>query len=96
MKTVHIHLWNKCYRFKLAQFIQLHDEVKRYVFCRHIFNKISINKASFGKLLFSDKATLHVSEKANKHNVTIWGIEQPRNIIQHVRDSVKNKYLLWL
>jgi hypothetical protein len=69
LKTAHKQFWMKCYRFKLAQFIQLHDKVKRYIFCCHIFSKISVNKTFLGNLLLSsEEATLHVSETVLKTN----------------------------
>ena len=38
-------------------------------------------------LIFSDEATFHLSGKVNRHNVHIWGTENPRVVVQNVRDS---------
>ncbi|KDR23348.1 hypothetical protein L798_05309 [Zootermopsis nevadensis] len=38
---------------------------------------------------FSDKATFHVYEKVNRHNVRVWGSENPHATIEHIRDSRK-------
>jgi len=41
------------------------------------------------KLVSSDEATFHVCGKANRHNVRIWGTENPHATMEHVRDSPK-------
>jgi hypothetical protein len=39
------------------------------------------------RLIFSDESTFHSSRKVNKQNVLIWGTENPRATVEHVRDS---------
>ena len=41
------------------------------------------------RLIFSDEATFHLSCKVSRHNVRIWGLENPHEIVQHERDSPK-------
>ena len=41
------------------------------------------------KLVFSDKATFHLIAKINWHNVQIWGMEYPHEIVEQEHDSVK-------
>jgi hypothetical protein len=41
------------------------------------------------RLIFSDEATFHLSGKANRHNVRIWGIQNPRETVEHARDYPK-------
>ncbi|GBO15590.1 hypothetical protein AVEN_8296-1 [Araneus ventricosus] len=41
------------------------------------------------RLVFSDKATFHVSGKVNRHNVRMWGTENPPCSVEHERDSAK-------
>ena len=41
------------------------------------------------KLVFSDEATFHTSGKVNKQNVRIWGLENPHESLEQVRDSPK-------
>jgi hypothetical protein len=36
------------------------------------------------KVVFSDEATLHLSGKANRHNLRIWGTEYPHEKVEHV------------
>ncbi|PNF14729.1 hypothetical protein B7P43_G08933 [Cryptotermes secundus] len=39
------------------------------------------------RLIFSDEATFHLSGTVNRHNVRIWGTEQPHETVEHERDS---------
>ena len=39
--------------------------------------------------VFSDEATFHVSGKVNKHNIQIWGSENPCEVVEKERDSPK-------
>ena len=41
------------------------------------------------RLVFSDEDTFHTNGKVNKHNVCIWGKENPDATIKHERDSPK-------
>ena len=41
------------------------------------------------RLIFCDEATFYISGKVNRHNVHIWGTEQPHAQIEHQRDSPK-------
>ncbi|KAJ4449173.1 hypothetical protein ANN_00569 [Periplaneta americana] len=43
----------------------------------------------FSRLIFSDEATFHTSEKINKHNYRVWGTQKPYRIIEHERDLPK-------
>ena len=43
----------------------------------------------FSWLIFGDESTFHLSGKVNKHNVPIWGTENPRELAQYVWDSPK-------
>jgi hypothetical protein len=42
---------------------------------------------------FGDEAAFHISGKVNKHNVRIWGTENPHAFLQHERDSPKVNFL---
>ena len=41
------------------------------------------------RLIFGDESTFHLSGKVNKHDVSIWGTENPRELVQYVLDSPK-------
>jgi hypothetical protein len=40
-------------------------------------------------IMFSDKATYHLSGKVNQHNIRIWGSDNPGSYREMVRDSPK-------
>jgi hypothetical protein len=39
------------------------------------------------RLILSDEATFHLSGTVNRHNVRIWGIQNPGETMQHERNS---------
>jgi len=41
------------------------------------------------KVVFNDEDTFHLSVKVSRHNVRIWGAQNPNEIAEHVRDSPK-------
>jgi hypothetical protein len=41
------------------------------------------------RLIFCDEATFHISGKVNRHNIRIWGTEQPHAQIEYLHDSPK-------
>jgi hypothetical protein len=41
------------------------------------------------RIIFSDEATFHLSRKANRHNIRIWGSEKPVAVVEMERDSPK-------
>jgi hypothetical protein len=41
------------------------------------------------RVIFSDEATFHLSGKVNRHNVGIWGLQNPHTTLEHERDSPK-------
>jgi len=41
------------------------------------------------RVVFSDESTFHISGKVHRHNVRIWGTENPYEVVQHERASPK-------
>jgi hypothetical protein len=39
--------------------------------------------------MFTNEATFHVSGKVYRHNVRIWGTENPHVVREHIRESPK-------
>ena len=54
-----------------------------------MLQRISEDEAFLKGVCFSDEATFHVSVKSNKHNVRIWGSENPHASRELQRDSPK-------
>jgi hypothetical protein len=50
---------------------------------------LQMEENDFVERLFCNEATFHMSIKVNRHNVYIWGTEQPHAQIKHQRDSPK-------
>ena len=78
----------KPYKLLLVKAITADDKRKRKQFCVDMQEKLEEDK--FMKhLVFSDEATFHMNGKVNKHNVRIWGEENPNATVEHVMDSPK-------
>jgi len=62
---------------------------KRINFCNFISEKQEQDDSFVSRIVFSDEARFHLSEKVNRHNVRIWALEQPHATIEHQRDFPK-------
>jgi len=54
-----------------------------------MFQRIQDDGKFLDSVIFSDESTFHVSGRVNTHNCRIWGSENPRVSLEHVRDSPK-------
>lgn len=78
----------KPYKLQLLQALRPDDHNKRFEFSTAILQ--DMEEDTFAeRLIFSDESTFHISGKVNRHNVRIWASENPRDVIQHERDSPK-------
>lgn len=78
----------KPYKLQLVQAITADDKKKRKQFCIDMQEKLEEDEFR-GRFVFSDEATFHTNGKVNKHNVRIWGEENPHVTVEHERDSPK-------
>lgn len=78
----------KPYKLQFLQSLKPEDMPKRRDFCIALQDRLGEDEFA-DRLVFSDEATFHLSGKVNRHNVRIWGTENPRVIVEHVRDSPK-------
>jgi hypothetical protein len=62
---------------------------KKKTFCTEMFDKKENEYDYLNKIVFSNEDTFRLSGKINHHNVRIWGTENPRETVEHVRDSPK-------
>jgi hypothetical protein len=62
------------------------DQNLRFQFCVDFQQRLEEDEFA-EKLVFSDEATFRVCGKANRHNVRIWGTENPHPTVEHVSDS---------
>ena len=54
-----------------------------------MFQRIQDDGKFLDSVIFSDESTFHVSGSFNTHNYRIWGSENPRVSVEHVRESPK-------
>ena len=61
----------------MLQALQPNNMPRKKEFAVNMLQRISEDEAFLKRVCFSDEATFHVSGKLNKHNVRIWGLENP-------------------
>ena len=84
----HKRLKCKSYRLQLHQDLSESDKDVRLNVCIEMQERFEVD--GFADLLiFSGEATSHLSGKVNRHNVRMWGTENPHLVIENVRDSLK-------
>ena len=76
-------------KLELVQALCCDDKRVRYSLCRSLQQWSEEDDDFFNRLIFGDESTFHRNGKVNKHNVRIWGTENPRELVQYVRDSPK-------
>ena len=77
------------YKIKFVHAMKPQDPPARQRFAETILNKIARNKHYLKKICFSDEATFHVSGVVNRHNVRIWGTDNPREYLEEEANSPK-------
>ena len=87
-RVVRKRLVMKPYKLQLVQAITADDKQKRKQFCVDMQEKLEEDEFN-ERLVFSDEATFHTNGKVNRHNVRIWGEENPHTTIENERDSPK-------
>ena len=71
----------KPYRIQLLQALGDGDREKRLKFCEFALHEQAQDENFLSRLIFSDEATFHISGQVNRHNVRIWGLEQPHHAL---------------
>ena len=87
-RVVRKRLVMKSYKLQVVQAITAADKRKRKQFCVDMQEKLEEDDSN-ERLVFSDEATFRANGEVNRHNVRIWGEENPRAIIEHERASPK-------
>jgi hypothetical protein len=76
------------HRLQLLQALKPVDKEHRLSFC--VSMQTLMETGGFVEsLVFSDESTFHLSATVNRHNVRIWGTENPHAYVEHMRDSPK-------
>ena len=79
---------SKPYRLHLVQALRPNDKWKSVEFCDCMLQNTE-DDTFLPPLIFSDEATFHLSGKVNRHNVLIWGLQNPQEALEHERDPPK-------
>ena len=77
----------KPYHLHFLQFLKATDQIDWRNFCVKLQD--SMTEEGFLDHIFSDESAFHISGKMHKHNVHIWGTENPHKMLQHERPSPK-------
>ncbi|GBN85451.1 hypothetical protein AVEN_67197-1 [Araneus ventricosus] len=89
LRILHKRLRLHAYKVQIVQDLQPNDCPRRAEFAIEILNRIDVENAYLNRICFSDESTFHVSGMVNRHNVRIWGSENPHVSAQLQRDSPK-------
>lgn len=79
----------RSYKLQIVQKITRQDWARRREFAVTMLDRLETDNNFLNRIFFSDEATFHVSGKVNRHNVRIWGPENPHFHQEHTRDSEK-------
>ena len=77
------------YKIKLVHAMKPEDGPARVRFAGTMLENVAEDDSYLNNISFSDEATFHVSGIVNRHNVRIWGIENPRAYLEQERNSPK-------
>lgn len=89
VKILHKRLRLHAYKVQIVQALQPNDLPRRAEFATEILNRIDGDNDYLNRICFTDESTFHVSGMVNRHNVRIWGTENPHAYVQLQRDSEK-------
>jgi hypothetical protein len=76
--VLHNHLKLHAYKVQIIQQLKPDNHPKREKFANDILNLIDEDNDFFQRVCFSDEAMFHVSGTVSRHNIRIWGSENPR------------------
>jgi hypothetical protein len=77
----------------MLQHITPNNKVVRFEFCRNLMDCIA-DETFLSKICFSDEATFHLPGKVNRHNIRVWGSENPHAVVEHSRDGPKTNFFV--
>ena len=78
----------KPYELQAVQAITAADKRRHKQFCVNMKEKLEEDKFN-KRFMFSDEAIFYTNGQVNRHNVRIWGEENPHATIEHERDNQK-------
>jgi hypothetical protein len=76
-KVLHKRLRLYAYKVQILQALEPNDRPQRQQFAIEMLDRIGQNPNYLSKVIFSDEATFHTRGMVNRHNIRIWGSENP-------------------
>jgi hypothetical protein len=80
--VLRIRLSFRPYKFQLLQELQPNGRPHRRNFCTDMLNCLQEDNLFLYKIVLSDEATFHLSGKVNRHNIIIWGSQNPLQVVK--------------
>ena len=77
------------YKIQRIHALQPNDRPAREAFARTVLLRLVDDCSYLSRICFSDEATFHVCGMVNRHNVRIWGRENPTEVLEVERNSPK-------
>ena len=88
-KVLHKRLRLYAYKIQILHALQPNDRPQRKEFAINMLARMDDDNDFLHRVCFSDEATFHVSGILNRHNVRIWGSENPHETRELQRSSPK-------
>ena len=76
------------YKIQLVQALKPTDYAKREEFALTVLGRMEGDPNYLERIFFTDEATFHVSGLVHRHNVRIWGTENPHVVQEMFHDQV--------
>jgi hypothetical protein len=76
------------YKYQLLQHVTVQNKEFRYTFCSDLLSRLE-DEYFTAKIVLIDEATFHLTGNVNRHNLRIWGSNNPVVVIEHTKDSPK-------
>ena len=84
------------YKLKLVHAMKPQDCPARAAFSTKLLDEIATDDQYLKKISFSDEATFHLSGAVNRHNVSIWGTENPKENVETELNSPTVNIWCWI
>jgi hypothetical protein len=67
---------------QLIQKLKPNDPAKQLAFCEEVLGMMERDEGLSKGIIFSDKATFHLTGKVKGHNIWIWGSKKPVAVVE--------------
>jgi hypothetical protein len=81
-RELHMRLSFRPYKFQLLQELKSYDRPYRRNVCTDMLNYLKQYNLFLDKTVLSDEANFHLSGKVNRHNIIIWGSQNPLQVVK--------------